>query len=109
MVQGLIVASIAQFDLGVSTFLFLQLPLAGRTVFTLGSEEQKQRYLKDIVELKKIWGWALTEREVGSNSTRLSTNYVLDDPFLKLNGNKRWIGNGNNDYLIVYGNFKEGE
>lgn len=26
---------------------------------------------------------------------------------MKLNGNKRWIGNGNRDYLIVYGNLKE--
>jgi len=24
-----------------------------------------------------------------------------------LNGNKRWIGNGNKDFLIVYGNLKE--
>jgi alkylation response protein AidB-like acyl-CoA dehydrogenase len=25
-----------------------------------------------------------------------------------LRGNKRWIGNGNGDYLVVYGNLKEG-
>jgi alkylation response protein AidB-like acyl-CoA dehydrogenase len=29
---------VAQFDLGLSTFLFLQLPLSGRTVYKLGSE-----------------------------------------------------------------------
>ncbi len=93
----------AQFDLGVSTFLFLQLPLAGRTLFKLGSEEQKQKYLPDLIGLKTIWGWALTEREVGSNSTRLGTTYRKDEGGLVLNGNKRWIGNGNQDYLIVYG------
>jgi glutaryl-CoA dehydrogenase len=59
-VQGAIIASLAQFDLGISTFLFLQLPLAGRTIFKLGSEEQKQKYLPDLIALRKIWGWALT-------------------------------------------------
>jgi hypothetical protein len=36
-VQGAIIATVAQFDLGISTFLFLQLPLVGRTIFALSS------------------------------------------------------------------------
>lgn len=59
--------------------------------------------MPDLINLRKIWGWALTEREVGSNSTRISTQYTKTNNELILQGNKRWIGNGNRDYLVVYG------
>ena len=58
--QGLILATLAQYDIGIATFLFLQLPLCGRTVHLLGSEEQKEKYLPELVGLEKIWGWSLT-------------------------------------------------
>ena len=101
------VALIASHDTGVSTFLFLQLPLSARTISLLGSEQQKQKYLPDLVSLKKICGWALTEREVGSNSTRLGTTFTKKGEGFLLNGDKRWIGNGVNDLLIVYGNMAD--
>ena len=46
---------------------------------------------------------------MGSNSTRLGTTYTPqpNGDYL-LSGNKRWIGNGNKDYLIVYGGVGEG-
>ena len=37
LVQGMLIATIAQYDLSLSTFLFLQLPLVGRTIYKLGS------------------------------------------------------------------------
>lgn len=106
MVQGLLVATIAAHDLCISTFLFLQLPLSARTISLLGSQSQKKEIIPELMSLKKICGWALTEREVGSNSTRLGTNFEKRGDGYILNGNKRWIGNGVNDYLIVYGNMK---
>jgi len=62
LIQGLLVATIASHDVGISTFLFLQLPLSARTISLLGSEEQKKKYLPDLISLEKICGWALTER-----------------------------------------------
>lgn len=104
IVQGAIIATLAQFDLGFSTFIFLQLPLTGRTLYKLGSEEQKEKYLRDLIGFKTVWGWALTEREVGSNSTRIGTIFYQNtEGLIYLNGNKRWIGNGNRDYIVVYG------
>ena len=37
LIQGLLVATIASHDVGISTFLFLQLPLSARTISLLGS------------------------------------------------------------------------
>jgi len=38
IVQGLIIATLAAHDLGISTFLFLQLPLSAKSISQLGSE-----------------------------------------------------------------------
>ena len=58
--------------------------------------------MPDLVKLNKIWGWALTEEKIGSNATQLQTNIKANQNGYILNGNKKWIGNGNRDYLIVY-------
>lgn len=60
-----------------------------------------------MIKLNKICGWALTERQVGSNSTRLGTNFTKKGDIYVLNGDKRWIGNGVNDLLIIYGNLSD--
>ena len=60
-----------------------------------------------MIKLNKICGWALTERQVGSNSTRLGTTFTKKGDKYILNGDKRWIGNGVNDLLIVYGNLSD--
>ena len=49
-----------------------------------------------------MWGWALTEEKIGSNASQLQTNVKENQQGYLLNGNKKWIGNGNRDYLIVY-------
>lgn len=59
--------------------------------------------MPDLVKANKIWGWALTEKNVGSDATHIETSVAKsgNNGYI-LNGNKRWIGNGNRDYLIVY-------
>jgi alkylation response protein AidB-like acyl-CoA dehydrogenase len=47
-------------------------------------------------------GWGLTEKEVGSDATNLTTTVKLSGDHYILNGNKRWIGNGNKDILVVF-------
>ncbi|NDW60442.1 acyl-CoA dehydrogenase, partial [Yangia sp. PrR004] len=47
-------------------------------------------------------GWGLTEREIGSDASSLTTNVKKVKGGYILNGNKRWIGNGNKDVLIVF-------
>ena len=100
--QGMIFAVLASYDASVALFLMLQSPLCGRTLERLGSEEQKNQYIPDLIKLKKIWGWALTEENVGSYASQIETNVRKTPTGYTLNGNKRWIGNGDGDYLIVY-------
>jgi acyl-CoA oxidase len=49
-----------------------------------------------------IGGWGLTEKEYGSDASSLETNVRRVEGGYILNGNKRWIGNGNRDILVVW-------
>ncbi len=49
-----------------------------------------------------IGGWGLTEREIGSDASNLNTTAEKRGDKYILNGNKRWIGNGNRDLLVVW-------
>lgn len=50
-----------------------------------------------------VGGWGLTEEKVGSDASNLHTavTKISDDKY-RIHGNKRWIGNGNRDLLIVW-------
>jgi alkylation response protein AidB-like acyl-CoA dehydrogenase len=49
-----------------------------------------------------IGGFALTEKDVGSDATNVKTTAKPVEGGYLINGNKRWIGNGNMDVLIVW-------
>ena len=50
-----------------------------------------------------IGGWGLTEDKIGSDASNLRTRAdKINTTQYKLNGTKRWIGNGNRDILIIW-------
>lgn len=50
-----------------------------------------------------VGGWGLTEDKIGSDASSLRTRAdKINATQYKLNGTKRWIGNGNRDLLIVW-------
>lgn len=98
----MILAIMASYDASVALFMMLQAPLCGRTLERLGSEEQKDQYIPDLIKLNKIWGWALTEEKIGSYASQIESNVRKTKEGYVLNGNKRWIGNGDGDYCVVY-------
>ena len=62
-----------RWDGSVALFMFLHNSLGIRVLETLGSEEQKQRIIKDAIDFKKLLCFALTEPENGSDATNLHT------------------------------------
>ncbi len=58
------------------------------------SEEQKKKYLPDLVSGKKLAGFAITEPEAGSDAGNIKTTAVKDGDSYILNGNKIFITNG---------------
>jgi len=69
----------------------------------LGDEEQRARMLPDMIALKKITCFGLTEPQNGSDASNLKTSATKVEGGYLLNGQKRWIGNATHaDYINVW-------
>ncbi len=67
-----------------------------RALVLFGTDEQKKRWLPDLVAAKKIGAFALTEPEAGSDASNVQTKAVPspDGKTWFLTGEKRYITNG---------------
>jgi glutaryl-CoA dehydrogenase len=100
---GLIHMELNRGDGSLGTFVGVQAGLAMRSIATLGSEEQKERWLAPMARLEKIGAFALTEPLHGSDSVSLETSARRDGDTWVLNGQKKWIGNGTiADVVVVW-------
>ena len=100
---GLVMYEVSRVDGSLGTFLGVHVGLAMQSIYLLGSEEQKQRWLPPMVRMEKIGAFALTEPEHGSDSVALETTARRDGSQWVLNGRKRWIGNAVwCDVIVVY-------
>ena len=59
-----------------------------------GTEEQKQKYLPDIAEGKKLIAFCLSEKDAGSDAGSLSTRAERKGDNYVINGDKKWTTNG---------------
>jgi acyl-CoA dehydrogenase family member 9 len=67
-----------------------------RALLLFGTEEQKRRWLPDLVSGRKLAAFALTEPEAGSDAANVQTRAEpsADGKTFILNGEKRYITNG---------------
>ena len=59
-----------------------------------GTEEQKQKYLPDIAEGKKLIAFCLSEKNAGSDAGSLATRAEREGDSYVINGDKKWTTNG---------------
>lgn len=90
---GLIMQEIERCDSGLRSLCSVQGSLAMYPIWKYGSEEQKRKWLPDMVQGKKIGCFGLTEPDFGSNPSGMVTTFKdMGDHYL-LNGAKMWISN----------------
>ena len=71
-------------------------------IFNWGNEEQKKKYLPDLLSGKKLGAFGLTEPMAGTDAQGQQTKAVLDGDEWVLNGSKCFITNGKEaDVYIV--------
>ncbi|MGV8075567.1 MAG: acyl-CoA dehydrogenase [Syntrophobacteraceae bacterium] len=71
-------------------------------VMKYGTEEQKQKYLRPVASGEAIGCYGLTEAGAGSDPAKLRTTAVLDGNEWVINGEKKFITNGNvSSYAVI--------
>jgi len=102
LMEGVLAMEMARVDASIATFFGVQSGLAMGSVFTCGSEEQKQEWLPAMNRMEKIGAFGLTEPEVGSGAAGgLTTTCKRTAAGWVLNGQKKWIGNATFADMIV--------
>ena len=90
---GLIMQEIERCDSGLRSLCSVQGSLAMYPIWKYGNEEQKKKWLPDMVQGKRIGCFGLTEPDHGSNPGGMVTTFKdMGDHYL-LNGAKMWISN----------------
>lgn len=70
-------------------------------IYRFGTEEQKQKYLPDLLSGNKIGSFSLTEAGAGSDAGATKTTAILDGDEWVLNGSKLFATNGKEADIFV--------
>jgi butyryl-CoA dehydrogenase len=97
------VEELARVDGGTGVILSAHTSLGTWPIYAYGTEEQKQKYLPDLLSGRKIGAFGLTEPNAGSDAGGTETTAQdMGDHWL-LNGNKIFITNGGEaDTYVVF-------
>ncbi len=91
-----------QIDGTLSVVMGVHQSIGMKGIVLFGSDEQKERFLPDLASGRKLAAFALTEPEAGSDAYNLRSRATLQpDGSWKLNGEKRYIGNGDKGSVLV--------
>jgi alkylation response protein AidB-like acyl-CoA dehydrogenase len=83
-------------DAGLAVFVNAHHSIGIRALLLFGTDEQKKRWLPDLVSGRKLGAFALTEPAAGSDAANVQTTATPtpDGSAYILNGEKRYITNG---------------
>jgi acyl-CoA dehydrogenase family member 9 len=85
----------AQIDATLSIVMGVHQSIGFKGIAMFGTDEQKDRFLPDLAAGRKLAGFALTEPNAGSDAYDIESRAVAQpDGSWRLNGEKRFIGNG---------------
>ncbi|OBK50739.1 acyl-CoA dehydrogenase family protein [Mycobacterium sp. 1081908.1] len=108
---AVLVSELARVSIGLLSTASVSIGLGAATIMSRGTLAQKERWLPDLMTLKKIAAWAITEPDSGSDAFGgMKTSVKRDGEDYILNGQKTFITNGPcADVLVVYAKLDEGD
>jgi alkylation response protein AidB-like acyl-CoA dehydrogenase len=75
--------------------------LATSCIAEFGDEDQRERWLPEMVDGRPVGAFALSEPHAGSNPAAMSTEARRDGDEYVINGDKQWITNGERSGVII--------
>lgn len=103
LIAGVLQYELTRGDGSMATLFGVTTGLAMQSIYQLGSEAQRQRWLPSMATLELIGSFGLTEPQIGSDAAHITTTARRDGDHYVLNGAKRWIGGATfADIIIIY-------
>jgi len=83
--------------------------LSSHPLLSFGTDEQKQRWLPEMLSGNQIGAYSLSEPQAGSDAAALRCSAKADDGAYVLNGSKSWITHGGvADFYTLFARTGEG-
>jgi glutaryl-CoA dehydrogenase len=104
LLTGMMAMEMSRTDASVATFFGVHNGLAMYSIYSGGSQEQRDRWIPEMAAMDKIGAFAMTEPLGGSDvAGGMRTTARRDGDTWVLNGAKKWIGNATfADYIVVW-------
>src|ERR1051326_3728359 len=97
-----VIEEISRVDPSIGLSIAAHNSLCVNHIYSFGNEEQKKKYLPDLVSGRKIGAWALTEPTSGSDAGGMLTTATRQRDGYILNGSKNFITHGSvGDVTVV--------
>ena len=90
---GLIAAEFESIHSTYRSAISVQSSLVIHPIYYFGSEEQKNKYLPELIKGNSVGCFGLTESEAGSDPSSMKTNFTEEKDCFIINGIKNWITN----------------
>lgn len=94
---GVALEELARVDQSVAITLEAGCSLGAMPIYRFGNDEQKERWLPDLVAGRALAGFGLTEPGAGSDAGGTATTATLEDGRWVINGAKQFITNSGTD------------
>ncbi|GAB2718775.1 acyl-CoA dehydrogenase family protein [Nocardia thraciensis] len=109
--MAVLIGELSGVCMGLVSSMGVSIGLGAATIMSRGTLAQQERWLKDIVTMKNVAAWAITEPDSGSDAFGGMKTYVRrDGEDYILNGQKTFITNGPYaDTVIVYAKLDPGQ
>ncbi|MDD2371234.1 MAG: acyl-CoA dehydrogenase family protein [Firmicutes bacterium] len=94
---------ISKIDASSGITISVHTSLCCSSINDFGTEEQKQKFLRPLIDGRKIGCFSLTEPNAGSDAGGQQTSAVLDEDYYVLNGSKVFTTNsGFADIFVIF-------
>lgn len=88
------IEELCKYDAGMGVALATSVSLCAWPIWSFGTEEQKEKYLRPLAEGKHLGAFALTESYAGTDAAAQHTTAILDGDYYTINGSKIFSTNG---------------